>query len=265
MCLLLPTGVTTWSHPFEVRIDHKTLAHLMKQKLTTPGQLRWLSKLMAFDFEITYKKDVDNVVADALSRVHSSEILCMAITTVSIDLYPLIATTWISDPELAALILELQVLLDWGTVKEERQASFGNDEGLKLKIIKLFHDSSSGGHSGIHATYKRLSSLFYWSNMDKQIRNYIRECDVCPRFKYNALPGLLQPLPIPEEAWSQVSSDFIEGLPLSAGKSTILVVVDRLTKYAHFMSLTHPYIALTVAQTFLDYVFKLHGPAYYFD
>ncbi|KAL1553698.1 hypothetical protein AAHA92_14340 [Salvia divinorum] len=97
--------------------------------------------------------------------------------------------------------------------------------------------------------------------MEKQIRNYIRECVVCQRCKYDnsAYPGLLQPLPIPEEAWSQVSLDFIEGLPMSHGKSAILVVVDRLTKYAHFMSLSHPYKALSVAQTFLDNVFKLHG------
>lgn len=56
-----------------------------------------------------------------------------------------------------------------------------------------------------------------------------------------------------------MSLDFIEGLPISNGKSTILVVVDHLTKYAHFMSLGHPYTALSVAQVFLDYVFKLHG------
>ena len=99
----------------------------------------------------------------------------------------------------------------------------GADEDLKLKIIKLFHNSSLGGHSGVHATYKRLSSLFYWANIDEQIGNYIRECDVYQSFKYdnNALRGLHQPLPIPEEAWSQVNLDFIEGLPLSAGKSTI--------------------------------------------
>ena len=65
----------------------------------------------------------------------------------------------------------------------------------------------------------------------------IRECDVCQRCKYdNSTPaGLIQPLPIPAIAWTQVSMDFVEGLPLLWGKEVIFVVVDRLTKYAYFI------------------------------
>ena len=53
--------------------------------------------------------------------------------------------------------------------------------------------------------------------------------------------------------------DFIEGLPKSMGRDVIFVVVDRMSKYAHFMTLSHPYTALEVAQSYLDNVFKLHG------
>ena len=53
--------------------------------------------------------------------------------------------------------------------------------------------------------------------------------------------------------------DFVDGLPMSNGKTTILVVVDRLSKYAHFLSLSHPYTATGVARIFFDNIFKLHG------
>nr|GEV89579.1 reverse transcriptase [Tanacetum cinerariifolium] len=71
--------------------------------------------------------------------------------------------------------------------------------------------------------------------------------------------GLLQPLPIPNGIFSDVSMDFIGGLPKVKGKDTIFVVVDRLTKYAHFVLLGHPFLAEDVAQVFIDNIYKLHG------
>jgi IS30 family transposase len=72
-------------------------------------------------------------------------------------------------------------------------------------------------------------------------------------------PGLLQPLPIPDQKWSDISLDFVEGLPKSRGKDVILVVVDRLTKYAHFLPLSHPFSTLQVSKIFMDNIHKLHG------
>ena len=85
--------------------------------------------------------------------------------------------------------------------------------------------------------------------MKKDVLLFISEFSVCQRFKGENVhpPGLLQPLPIPEKVWSDISMDFIEGLPKSHGKTTIFAVVDRLTKHAHFMSLSHPYTAKDVA------------------
>lgn len=71
--------------------------------------------------------------------------------------------------------------------------------------------------------------------------------------------GLLQPLPIPKRAWAKISMDFIEGLLLSNGYTIILAVVDRLTKYAHFLTIFHPYTTVTIAQQLTTHFLKLYG------
>jgi len=75
----------------------------------------------------------------------------------------------------------------------------------------------------------------------------------------HALAGLLQPLPVPEAIWVDISLDFVEGLSKSKGKDTILVIVDHLSKYAHFLALSHPFTTAEVAQLYLNHMFKLYG------
>jgi len=137
----------------------------------------------------------------------------------------------------------------------------GANSSVRRQLLQLFHGSSLGGHSGIQVTKKRLASVLYWKGMAKDVRNHVRTCAVCQRNKPDlSLPAsLLQPLPIPNAIWEDISIDFIEGLPKSRGKDSILVVVDRLSKYARFLALAHPFSAATVAQIYFEHIFKLHG------
>lgn len=109
-------------------------------------------------------------------------------------------------------------------------------------ILHTYHDSVLGGHSSFFRTYKRLTGELYWPGMKTVVKQYVDECEVCQRNKASSLTptGLLQPLPIPERVWDDISMDFIEGLPRSFGMDTIFVVVDRLSKFAHFLPLSHP-------------------------
>jgi hypothetical protein len=97
--------------------------------------------------------------------------------------------------------------------------------------------------------------------MKLAVELFVRQCQVCQQAKHSNLKpaGLLQPLPPPKGAWQDISMDFIDGLPLSDGANVILVVVDRLTKYAHFIPLCHPYTAKSVAKAYVENIVKLHG------
>jgi len=151
--------------------------------------------------------------------------------------------------------------LNAGILRYKSRVWIGADAILQRQIISAFHDSPVGGHSGFPVTYRRLVSLFKWKGMKSAVKEYVRTCHTCQRAKPERVlsPGLLQPLPIPSEPWEMATMDFIDGLPPSRQYNCILVVVDKLTKYAHFIPLRHPYTASKVAELFVDNIYKLHS------
>lgn len=97
--------------------------------------------------------------------------------------------------------------------------------------------------------------------MKAQIKLFIQECDTCQRCKHELFPTsrLLQPLQISKKAWQQISMDFIERLSSSEGYDTISGVVAAFSKYAHFIVISYPFTASTIANIFMQNIFKLHG------
>jgi hypothetical protein len=151
--------------------------------------------------------------------------------------------------------------LSQGLIRFHGRLWIGDNAALQTKLIAALHSSAVGGHSGAQATYQRVKRLFAWTGMKTAIEEFVRQCDTCQHAKHtHSHPaGLLQPLPVPAGAWRDITMDFIDGLPVSDGFDAILVVVDRFTKYAHFIPLRHPYSAPKVARVFVDNIVKLHG------
>jgi transposase InsO family protein len=227
-----------------------------------------MAKMVGLQFQIRYKKGIENGAADSLSRVAH----LMAISTVSYcrpDWAQEVINSYATDVKAQELLVQLAVLspnskgyaLEEGLIRYKGRLFIGNNSALQTKLISAMHSSAVGGHSGVRATYQRVRKQYYWPGIKQQVEDWVKQCQLCQQAKHeNTLPaGLLQPLPVPTRAWSDITMDFIDGLPKSEGYEVILVVVDRLTKYSHFIPLRRPYTAFSVATAFLDNVVKLHG------
>ncbi|XP_072989455.1 uncharacterized protein [Typha latifolia] len=135
------------------------------------------------------------------------------------------------------------------------------DHHLCLEWMCYFHDSPMAGHEGVLHIYKRLSQSCTSTGMKKDVQACVKACEVCEREKTESTKpvGLLQPLPIPMKVWEDVAMDFIDGLSKDKRHYVILIVVDHLSKYAHFSALAHPYTAKKVAEVYVRDMAKMHG------
>jgi hypothetical protein len=137
-----------------------------------------------------------------------------------------------------------------------------NIEELKQLILKEAHDTPYSIHPGGTKMYQDLKEKFLWHGMKREIAFYIARCDVCQRVKaeHQRPIGLLQPLKVPLWKWEEVGMDFITGLPtLSRGHDSIWVIVDRLTKVAHFIPVKTTDHGNHLAELYLSRIVSLHG------
>jgi hypothetical protein len=264
-CMAILLAIDKWrpyllAQEFVIKIDHMSLLYLTEQKATTKLQHKAFLKLMDLNFKIQYKKGISNTAADALSRQPHSEV--NAISVCQPVWMEKVLQGYYDDEEAKQLLSELNICpanekgysLHDGIIKLNNKIWIGNNKLAQNHITQALN-------SGMQATYMRIKALFFWPRMKQTIADYVQACQVCQQAKVEhvKLPGLLQPLPVPSQAWEVVSMDFVEGLPKSGTFDVILVVIDKFSKYGHFLPLSHPYTALTVAQLYFNNIYKIHG------
>ena len=135
------------------------------------------------------------------------------------------------------------------------------DEELRVEVIQLHHDVPAVGHEGRWKTVELVMRNYWWPGMTRNIGKYVEGCDLCQRMKNRTeeLAGKLKLSEVPQKTWTHLMVDFITKLPVVAGKDTVLVVCDRLSKMTHFVATTEGTLVEGLARLFRDNVWKLHG------
>ncbi|KAI3717497.1 hypothetical protein L1987_69148 [Smallanthus sonchifolius] len=251
--------------------DHKSLQHILDQKDLNMRQRRWVELLSDYDCEIRYHPGKANVVADALSRkdrIKPSHIRAMGM---------------IVQTSLKAMVLqaqkevlakgELKQQLDCGAEKHLEPKSdeilyfmgrmwIPDSQPLLKLILDEAHKTRYSIHPGADKMYHDLKEFYWWPGMKKDIALFVSKCLTCLKVKaeHQKPSGLLQQPEIPIWKWEQISMDFITKLPRTPrGHDSIWVIVDRLTKSAHFIPIREDFKMEKLSNLYISEIVTRHG------
>ena len=282
---------------FQIYSDHKSLKYLFTQRDLNLRQRRWVEYMKDYDFSLHYHSGKANVVADALSRKSGDVAACLMLeewekgcmvadfnlafcsTTQTAYVFGVVARptlihnliqNQIHDGDLKDVFAQLkkgEEVDGWsmhsdGGLRFQGRLVVPNNPQLKDEVLNEAHRSWHSIHPGSTKMYKDLRRRFWWKGMKKDVAQFVANCIVCQQVKaeHQKPAGPLQSLPISEWKWDNVTMDFVSGLPKSKkGYDSIWLIVDRLTKFAHFIPVKTTYSLSTLSDLYIKEIIKLHG------
>jgi hypothetical protein len=257
---------------FELRTDHSGLKYLFGQPSLNARQSRWLEFLSEYDFDIKHIRGKENKVVDALNRrvheMHATTIsmyksdLCDKILEVSKSDHALCGHKGNFTTRYVATKFEGYELREDGILMYRCRVYVPNDQGVENMLLSEMHKVPYVGHPGYQKTIVAVKKQYYWPGMKKEVVDFIARCLECQKVKveHRHPTGLLQPFPIPEWKWEVVTMDFITKFPRTAKQhDSIMVVVDKLTKAAHFIPVKSMHKETNIVEIYMREIAKLHG------
>ncbi|GJZ87014.1 putative reverse transcriptase domain-containing protein [Tanacetum coccineum] len=251
--------------------DHKSLQHIFNQKELNMRQRRWLEMFSDYECEIKYHPGKANVATDALSRkerVKPRRVRAMAVTIQS-GVKGLILAAQGEAFKDENVMAEGLNGTNQQMEKRENRSLYYMDRiwvplvgGVRTKIMDEAHKTRYSVHPRADKMYYDLRDMYWWPGMKKEIAIYVSKCLTCAKVKaeHQRPSGLLQQPEIPEWKWEKIAMDFITKLPRSSsGHDAIWVIVDRLTKSAHFLEIREDYSMEKLARLYIDEIVARHG------
>ncbi|GKB41696.1 putative reverse transcriptase domain-containing protein [Tanacetum coccineum] len=243
-------------------IDHKSLQHIFDQKELNMRQRCWLKFLSDYDYEIHYHLGKANVVADALSRKERIKPLRTEArkpeNLKAKDVGGMLVETSRESENPKKEKLEPRADETLCLNNRSWLPCFGN---LRTLVMHESHKSEYSVHPVSDKMYQDMKKLYWWPNMKADI-TYVSKCLTCLKVKdeHQKPSGLLVEPEIPQWKWDNITMDFITKLPkTSSGYDTIWVIVDRLTEFAHFLSMRENDPMEILTRLYIKEVVTRHG------